>query len=138
MSPFAVLWIAVDVAALVLMAAAFARREQRTAFDLRALLVAQMVVVASAIAASTAIEPLRIYAEWSLMVAVNLGYSLTSWRDSAAARSLATMAIVATTVAVALIALKSFASIIVVAIGLVFAMGALFAALLPTRARARA
>jgi hypothetical protein len=138
MSPFAVLWIAVDVAALVLMAAAFARREQRTAFDLRALLVAQMVVVASAIAALMAIEPLRAYAEWTLMVAVNIGYALTAWRGGAAARSLATMAIVATTVAVALIALKSFASIVVVAIALVFAIGALFASLLPTRERARA
>ena len=115
-----------------------ATRNERTHFALRPLLAAQLLVVASAIAALTATEPLRTYAEWTLMVAANLGYALTSWRDGAAARSLATTAIVATTIAVALITLKSFGSIVVIAIGLVFAIGALFATLLPIQARARA
>ena len=139
MSPFAVMWIAVDVAALVLVAAMLAARDQRTALALRPLLTTQAVVAASAIAASTAIEPLRTYAEWTLMVAVNLGYALTSWRGGAAARVLANTAILFTTLAVVLIALRAFSSIIALAIGLVFAVGALFAALLQVRQfRARA
>lgn len=109
-------WIAVDLAALVLVAAVFARRDRRSAYELRPLVLAQMVVIASAIvAASTPQEPLRSYAEWTLMVAVNFGYAL------------------------ALITLKSFSSIIVIAIGLVFAVGALFIALVqPRQVRARA
>lgn len=139
MSAFAVAWIAVDVAALVLVAALFVRRDKRTAFELRPLLFAQVVVIASVIvAASTQPEPLRSYVEWTLMVAVNFGYALTFWVAGAAARSLATMAIVATTLAVALIALKSFAIIIVVAMGLVLALGALLTAVVQVRPRARA
>lgn len=73
------------------------------------------------------------------MVAVNFGYALTAWTAGAAARSPETMAIVATPLALVLIALKSFSSIIVIAIGMVVAVGALFIALLqprPVRARA--
>jgi hypothetical protein len=133
MSPFAVMWIAIDVAALVLVAVVLAARNERTALALRPLLTAQAVVVASAIAASTAIEPVRSYAEWTLMVAVNLGYALTCSRAGVAARALAIMAVVGTVLAIALILLKSFASIIVLTIALVFAIGALFGALLQVR-----
>lgn len=140
MSPFAVTWIAVDLAALVLVAAVFARRDRRSAYDLRPLVLAQMVVIGAAIvAASTPPEPLRSYAEWTLMVAVNFGYALTSWLVGGTARSLATIAIAATVLALALITLKSFSSIIVIAIGLVFAVGTLFIALVqPPQVRARA
>ena len=121
MSPFAAMWIAVDVAALALVAAVLATRYERTTLALRPLLTAQAVVVASAIAASTALEPLRSNAEWTLMVAVNLGYALACWRGGAAARLLGNTAIGFTTLAVVLITLRAFSSIIAIAIGLVFA-----------------
>jgi hypothetical protein len=132
-SPFAATWIAVDFAALVLVAAVLAARNERTALALRPLLTAQAVVIASAIAASTALEPLRSYAEWTLMVAVNLGYALACWRGGAAARLLGNTAILFTTLAVVLITLRSLSSIFAIAIGLVFAVGALLAALLQLR-----
>ncbi len=136
MSPFAVTWIVVDLAALVLVATVFAGRDRRSAYQPRPLLFAQVVVIASAIVAtSTPQEPLRSYAEWTLMVAVNLGYALASWRGGGAARSLATLATAATVLALALIALKAFSSIVALAIGLVFAVGALLAALVQVRAR---
>lgn len=133
MSSFAVLWIAVDVAALVLVAAVLATRNERRDLALRPLLAAQAVVIASTIAASTAPEPLRSYAEWTLMVAVNLGYALTCWRGGAAARLLGDTAIGFASIAVELIALRFFSSIFAIAIGLVFAAGALLAALLQVR-----
>ena len=127
MSPFALLWIAIDVAALVVVVVIRATRATR---ELRPLLVAQAVVLASAVVAWTSQEPLHAYAEWTLMVAVNLGYALTAWTGGASARFLSVAAVVATTLAVVLITLKAFSSIIVIAIGLVFAIGSLFAALL--------
>lgn len=140
MSPFAVSWIAVDVASLVLVMAVFRSSSRHATLDLRPLRAAQVVVLASAIvAASTSQEPLHAYAEWTLMVAVNLGYALTSWTGGAAARLLANTAVAFTVLALVLITLKAFSSIIVIAIGLVFAVGALFAALLHLReARASA
>jgi hypothetical protein len=89
-----------------------------------------VVVLASAIVASTASEPLRSYAEW---IAVNLGCAFTSWTGGAAARLLANTSIAFTTLAVLLITLKSFSSIFAIAIGLVFALGALGAALVQLR-----
>jgi len=134
-SPFAVTWIGVDLAALVLVATLFARRDRRATLQLRFLLAAQVIVIASAIvAASTPPEPLRSYAEWTLMVAVNLGYALTSWQGGAA-RSLATLAIAATILALALSALKAFSGIVALEIGLVFAVGALLAAFVQVRGR---
>ncbi|HJW48203.1 MAG TPA: hypothetical protein VJ726_02165 [Candidatus Limnocylindria bacterium] len=134
MSPFAVMWIAVDAAALVLVAAVLATRSEHAALALRPLLTAQgVVIVASAIAASTALESLRSFAEWTLMAAVNLGYALTCWRGGAAARLLGYTAIGFTTLAVVLIVLRAFSGIIAMAIGLVFAVGALLAALLQVR-----
>jgi hypothetical protein len=133
-SPFATLWIAVDVAAIVVVAAVLATHKERTTLALRPLVTAQaVVIVASAIAAATALEPLRSFAEWTLMAAVNLGYALTCWRAGAAARLLGNTAIGFTTIAVVLVTLRSFSSIIVIAVGLVFAVGALFAALLQFR-----
>ena len=130
MSPVAIQWIAVDVAAIVLVAAVLAKRKEPTTLALRPLLTAQaVVIIASAIAASTALEPLRSFAEWTLMAAVNLGYALTC-RRADAARLLSSTAIAFTTLAVVLIALRSFSSIVAMAIGLVFALGALVAALL--------
>jgi len=138
-SPFAVMWTVVDLAALVLVAAALARRDGRTFLSLRPLLTAQLVVIASAVAASISSEPVRTYGEWTLMVGVNLGYALHSWRGGPAARLLANTAIGFTTLAVVLIWLRAFSSIISMAIGLVFAFGALFAALLEQQqARVRA
>ena len=134
MSPLAIQWIAVDVAVIVLVAAVLATHKEHTTLALRPLLTAQaVVIVASAIAASTALEPLRSFAEWTLMAAVNLGYALTCWRAGAAARLLGNAAIGFTTLAVVLIALRAFSSIIAIAIGLVFALGALVAALLQLR-----
>jgi hypothetical protein len=133
MSAVAIQWIAVDVAAIVLVAAVLATHK-RTTLALRPLLTAQVVViVASAIAASTALEPLRSFAEWTLMAAVNLGYALTCWGAGAAARLLGNTAIGFTTLAVVLITLRSFSGIVAIAIGLVFALGALVAALLQLR-----
>lgn len=139
MSPFAVMWISVDLAALVLVVAVLTTRDKRGALDLRPLVVAQVIVLASAIvAATTPPEPMRSYAEWTLMVAVNLGYALTSWQGGSAARLLASTAIGFTTIGLVLVTLKSFSSIFASAIGLVFAVGALFAALLQLQqARAR-
>ena len=133
MSPFAIMWVAVDIAALVLVAAVLAARNERTTLALRPLVSAQVIVVASAIAASIAPEPLRSVAEWTLMVAVNLGYALIGWRDGAAARLLSNTAIGFTTLAVVLITLRAFSSIIAIAIGLVFAMGGFVAALVQLR-----
>ena len=132
MSPFALLWIAIDVAALVVVVAI---RAKRATAEIRPLLAAQAVVLVSAVVASTAQEPLHAYAEWTLMVAVNLGYALASWTGGASARLLGSAAVVATTLAVVLITLKAFSSIIVIAIGLVFAIGSLFAAVIQVRQR---
>jgi predicted hotdog family 3-hydroxylacyl-ACP dehydratase len=130
-SPYAAAWLAIDIAALVPTAALLAQREGRSTLELRVLLAAQSVVMAAAIVA--AVTPLNAYAEWTLMVAANLGFALVSWRGGAVARSLATVAIVATTLSIALVMLKAFISIIAIAIGLVFALGALFAAALQLR-----
>lgn len=136
MSPFAVAWIVVDITTLVAVAAITAR-DGRHILELRTLMAGQVLVIASAITA-TLTSP-NAYAEWTLMVAVNLSYALASWRGGATARALATLATAATILAVALIALKAFSSIVALAIGLVFAVGAVFAALVQVRhARARA
>jgi hypothetical protein len=130
-SPYAAAWLAFDIAALVPTAALLAQREGRSTPELRVLLAAQSVVMAAAIVA--AVTPLNAYAEWTLMVAVNLGFALVSWRGGVVARSVAAVAIVATTLSIALVMLKTFISIIAIAIGLVFALGALFAAALQLR-----
>jgi hypothetical protein len=130
MSPYAITWIAVDIAALALVAVAVTR-DGPGVLELRTLMAAQALVIAATIVAAAA--PLNAYAEWTLMVAVNLGYALASWRGGIAGRSLAMIAIAATTLSVALVLLKTFISIIAVAVGLVFAVGALLAALLQMR-----
>lgn len=139
MSPFAIAWIVTDIVALVPAAALLAKRQGMFTLELGCIVAAQLVVIASAIAAGATASPLSGYAEWTLMFAVNIGYALVSWRSGASSRLLATVAIVFTVLAVALFALRSFSSIIALAIGLAFAVGALFAALLqPRRVRARA
>jgi hypothetical protein len=139
MSPFAVMWISVDLAALGLVVAVLIRRDKRGTLEVRPLVLAQVIVLASAIvAATTPPEPMRSYAEWTLMVAVNLGCALTSWQGGSAARLLANTAIGFTTIGLVLVTLKSFSSIFASAMGLLFAVGALFAALLQLQqARAR-
>jgi hypothetical protein len=138
-SPFAVAWIVADVVALVPAVALLAKRGGRASSEFRSVLTAQLVVIASGVAATAASTPLNAYAEWTLMTAVNIGYALASWRGGLTAHSLATMAIAATALSIGLVLIRTFFSIIVIAIGLVFAIGALFAALLEGRqSRARA
>jgi len=131
MSPFAAAWLVADIAALVPAAALLARHDGRSSLELRALLAAQILVIAAAIVA--ALTPLNAYAEWTLMVTVNLGYALVSWRGGNTARLLAMIAIVATTLSIALVTLRTFLSIIAIAIGLVFSVGALLGAVLQAR-----